>query len=148
MKQGAEAAVWSSELQALTRQNIFNGATMHKLVFCCLIIISFSCPLFSLPVINASEMSYQLPGKPFGFSAHKRANGTREPEQQQVCFQRGSLSVPVSWIKSRNDFRTPATSNITGGQQFCKMGILLGAFTYFFLLLLNLRGNIIETCSE
>ncbi|POI35304.1 hypothetical protein CIB84_000944 [Bambusicola thoracicus] len=34
---------------------------MHKLVFCCLIIISFSCPLFSLPVINASEMSYQLP---------------------------------------------------------------------------------------
>ncbi|NXJ16608.1 UTS2 protein, partial [Odontophorus gujanensis] len=33
---------------------------MHKLVFCCLIIISFSCPLFSLPVINASEMSYQL----------------------------------------------------------------------------------------
>ncbi|XP_015738105.1 urotensin-2 [Coturnix japonica] len=34
---------------------------MHKLVFCCLIIISFSCPLSSLPVINASEMSYQLP---------------------------------------------------------------------------------------
>uniref|UniRef100_A0A8C9EX48 Urotensin 2 n=1 Tax=Pavo cristatus TaxID=9049 RepID=A0A8C9EX48_PAVCR len=34
---------------------------MHKLVFCCLIIISFSGPLFSLPVINASEMSYQLP---------------------------------------------------------------------------------------
>ncbi|XP_021273081.1 urotensin-2 [Numida meleagris] len=33
---------------------------MHKLVFCCLIIIIFSCPLFSLPVINTSEMSYQL----------------------------------------------------------------------------------------
>uniref|UniRef100_A0A663M1I6 Urotensin 2 n=1 Tax=Athene cunicularia TaxID=194338 RepID=A0A663M1I6_ATHCN len=33
---------------------------MHKLVFCCLIIISFSCPLSSLPIINASEMSYQL----------------------------------------------------------------------------------------
>ncbi|KAM6312897.1 UTS2 protein, partial [Podargus strigoides] len=34
---------------------------MHKLVFCCLIIISFSCPLSSLPIINTSEMSYQLP---------------------------------------------------------------------------------------
>ncbi|NXL83070.1 UTS2 protein, partial [Alectura lathami] len=33
---------------------------MHKLVFCCLIIISFSCPLLSLPIINTSEMSYQL----------------------------------------------------------------------------------------
>ncbi|NXP53895.1 UTS2 protein, partial [Heliornis fulica] len=33
---------------------------MHKLVFCCLIIISFSCPLSSLPIINASEMSHQL----------------------------------------------------------------------------------------
>ncbi|NXY47453.1 UTS2 protein, partial [Ceuthmochares aereus] len=33
---------------------------MHKLVFCCLIIISFSCPLSSVPIINASEMSYQL----------------------------------------------------------------------------------------
>ncbi|KAM8796236.1 urotensin-2 [Eudromia elegans] len=33
---------------------------MHKLVFCCLIIISFSCPLLSVPIINASEMSYQL----------------------------------------------------------------------------------------
>ncbi|NXJ84678.1 UTS2 protein, partial [Trogon melanurus] len=33
---------------------------MHKLVFCCLIITSFSCPLSSLPIINASEMSYQL----------------------------------------------------------------------------------------
>ncbi|NXP04862.1 UTS2 protein, partial [Thinocorus orbignyianus] len=33
---------------------------MHKLVFCCLIIVSFSCPLSSLPIINASEMSYQL----------------------------------------------------------------------------------------
>ncbi|NXN73544.1 UTS2 protein, partial [Himantopus himantopus] len=33
---------------------------MHKLVFCCLIVISFSCPLSSLPIINASEMSYQL----------------------------------------------------------------------------------------
>ncbi|NXS51323.1 UTS2 protein, partial [Brachypteracias leptosomus] len=32
---------------------------MHKLVFCCLI-ISFSCPLSSLPIIDASEMSYQL----------------------------------------------------------------------------------------
>ncbi|NXW66376.1 UTS2 protein, partial [Eurystomus gularis] len=32
---------------------------MHRLVFCCLI-ISFSCPLSSLPIINASEMSYQL----------------------------------------------------------------------------------------
>ncbi|XP_049665060.1 urotensin-2 [Accipiter gentilis] len=42
------------------RQNIFNTATMHKLVFCCLIIIGFSYPLSSLPIINASEMSYQL----------------------------------------------------------------------------------------
>ncbi|XP_068014216.1 urotensin-2 [Melanerpes formicivorus] len=33
---------------------------MQKLVFCCLIIISFSCPLSSVPIINASEMSYQL----------------------------------------------------------------------------------------
>ncbi|XP_062449621.1 urotensin-2 [Rhea pennata] len=33
---------------------------MHKLVFCCLIIISFSCPLLSVPINNASEMSYQL----------------------------------------------------------------------------------------
>ncbi|XP_065710981.1 urotensin-2 [Patagioenas fasciata] len=33
---------------------------MHKLIFCCLIIISFSCPLLSLPTINASEMSHQL----------------------------------------------------------------------------------------
>ncbi|NXX95466.1 UTS2 protein, partial [Centropus bengalensis] len=33
---------------------------MHKLVFCCLIIISFSCPLSSLPILNASGMSYQL----------------------------------------------------------------------------------------
>ncbi|XP_063209605.1 urotensin-2 [Chroicocephalus ridibundus] len=32
---------------------------MHKLAFCCLIIISFSCPLSTLPIINASEMSYQ-----------------------------------------------------------------------------------------
>ncbi|NXH34358.1 UTS2 protein, partial [Myiagra hebetior] len=32
---------------------------MHKLMLCCLIIISFSCPLLSLPIINASEMSYQ-----------------------------------------------------------------------------------------
>ncbi|XP_009924203.2 urotensin-2 [Haliaeetus albicilla] len=42
------------------RQNIFNTAMMHKLVFCCLIIIGFSYPLSSLPIINASEMSYQL----------------------------------------------------------------------------------------
>ncbi|KFP27701.1 Urotensin-2 [Colius striatus] len=33
---------------------------MHKLVLCCLIIISFSYPLSSLPITNASEMSYQL----------------------------------------------------------------------------------------
>ncbi|KFP21943.1 urotensin-2 [Egretta garzetta] len=33
---------------------------MHKLVFCCFIIISFSHPLSSLPITNASEMSYQL----------------------------------------------------------------------------------------
>ncbi|NXU87157.1 UTS2 protein, partial [Xiphorhynchus elegans] len=32
---------------------------MHKLIFCCLIIVSLSCPLSSLP-INTSEMSYQL----------------------------------------------------------------------------------------
>ncbi|NXY90808.1 UTS2 protein, partial [Alcedo cyanopectus] len=32
---------------------------MHKLVFCCLI-ISFSCPLSSLPIINTSDISYQL----------------------------------------------------------------------------------------
>ncbi|NWW65390.1 UTS2 protein, partial [Ifrita kowaldi] len=34
---------------------------MHKLILCCLIIFSFSCPLLSLPIINASEMSYQHP---------------------------------------------------------------------------------------
>ncbi|XP_002195510.5 urotensin-2 [Taeniopygia guttata] len=32
---------------------------MNKLILCCLIIVSFSCPLLSLPIINASEMSYQ-----------------------------------------------------------------------------------------
>ncbi|NWT81435.1 UTS2 protein, partial [Lanius ludovicianus] len=32
---------------------------MHKLILCCLIIVSFSCPLLSLPIINTSEMSYQ-----------------------------------------------------------------------------------------
>ncbi|NXH44835.1 UTS2 protein, partial [Dicaeum eximium] len=32
---------------------------MQKLILCCLIIFSFSCPLLSLPIINASEMSYQ-----------------------------------------------------------------------------------------
>ncbi|NXI57334.1 UTS2 protein, partial [Chloroceryle aenea] len=32
---------------------------MHRLVFCCLI-ISFSCPLSSLPIINTSEISYQI----------------------------------------------------------------------------------------
>ncbi|NXH61459.1 UTS2 protein, partial [Rhabdornis inornatus] len=32
---------------------------MHKLILCCLIIVSISCPLLSLPIINASEMSYQ-----------------------------------------------------------------------------------------
>ncbi|XP_006118029.3 urotensin-2 [Pelodiscus sinensis] len=32
---------------------------MHRLVFCCLVIISLSCPLLSLPVIDSSEMSYQ-----------------------------------------------------------------------------------------
>ncbi|KFU95440.1 Urotensin-2 [Chaetura pelagica] len=34
---------------------------MHRLLFCCLIIISFSCPLSTLPIINTSEKSYQLP---------------------------------------------------------------------------------------
>uniref|UniRef100_A0A8C5U5I3 Urotensin 2 n=1 Tax=Malurus cyaneus samueli TaxID=2593467 RepID=A0A8C5U5I3_9PASS len=33
---------------------------MHKLILCCLILVSFSCPLSSLPILNASEMSYQL----------------------------------------------------------------------------------------
>ncbi|NXA84291.1 UTS2 protein, partial [Thryothorus ludovicianus] len=32
---------------------------MHKLILWCLIFFSFSCPLSSLPIINASEMSYQ-----------------------------------------------------------------------------------------
>ncbi|NXB44374.1 UTS2 protein, partial [Leucopsar rothschildi] len=32
---------------------------MHKLILCCLMIVSISCPLLSLPIINASEMSYQ-----------------------------------------------------------------------------------------
>ncbi|NWS36228.1 UTS2 protein, partial [Polioptila caerulea] len=32
---------------------------MHKVILWCLIIVSFSCPLSSLPIINASEMSYQ-----------------------------------------------------------------------------------------
>nr|XP_005024295.2 urotensin-2 [Anas platyrhynchos] len=54
----SETGVHSS--RGRQRQNIFNTATMHKLVFCCLIIISFSCPLFSLPTINTSEMSHQL----------------------------------------------------------------------------------------
>lgn len=36
---------------------------MNKLILCCLIIVSFSCPLLSLPIINASEMSYQHSGK-------------------------------------------------------------------------------------
>lgn len=40
-----------------------NTATMHKLILCCLIIVTFSCPLSSLPIINASEMSYQHSGK-------------------------------------------------------------------------------------
>lgn len=57
----SETGVHSS--RGRQRQNIFNTATMHKLVFCCLIIISFSCPLFSLPTINTSEMSHQLSGK-------------------------------------------------------------------------------------
>uniref|UniRef100_A0A8C3XUE2 Urotensin 2 n=1 Tax=Chelydra serpentina TaxID=8475 RepID=A0A8C3XUE2_CHESE len=33
---------------------------MHRLVFCCLFIISLSCPLLSLPIIDSSEVSYQL----------------------------------------------------------------------------------------
>ncbi|XP_067423072.1 urotensin-2 [Emydura macquarii macquarii] len=33
---------------------------MHRLVFCCLIIISLSCPLLSLPITDSSEGSYQL----------------------------------------------------------------------------------------
>uniref|UniRef100_A0A8C8SMF8 Urotensin 2 n=1 Tax=Pelusios castaneus TaxID=367368 RepID=A0A8C8SMF8_9SAUR len=33
---------------------------MHRLIFCCLIIISFSCPLLSLPITDSSEGSYQL----------------------------------------------------------------------------------------
>ncbi|NXU43866.1 UTS2 protein, partial [Drymodes brunneopygia] len=32
---------------------------MHKLMLCCLIIVSISCPLSSLPILDASEMSYQ-----------------------------------------------------------------------------------------
>ncbi|NWH90312.1 UTS2 protein, partial [Aegithalos caudatus] len=32
---------------------------MHKLILCCLIIVSFSCPLSTLPILDASEMSYQ-----------------------------------------------------------------------------------------
>ncbi|NXR57858.1 UTS2 protein, partial [Rhadina sibilatrix] len=32
---------------------------MHKLILCCLIIISFSCPLLTLPIMDANEMSYQ-----------------------------------------------------------------------------------------
>ncbi|KAM7139197.1 urotensin-2 [Macrochelys suwanniensis] len=35
---------------------------MHRLVFCCLFIISLSCPLLSLPIIDSSEVSYQLSG--------------------------------------------------------------------------------------
>ncbi|KAM9116187.1 urotensin-2 [Pangshura tecta] len=33
---------------------------MHRLVFCCLFIISLSCPLLSLPIFNSREVSYQL----------------------------------------------------------------------------------------
>ncbi|NXN04187.1 UTS2 protein, partial [Sylvia borin] len=34
---------------------------MHKLILCCLIIVSFSCPLSTLPILDASEMAYQHP---------------------------------------------------------------------------------------
>ncbi|KAM9370135.1 urotensin-2 [Phaethornis superciliosus] len=34
---------------------------MHRLLLCCLIIVSYSCPLSSLPIINASEKAYQIP---------------------------------------------------------------------------------------
>uniref|UniRef100_A0A8C0IYA2 Urotensin 2 n=1 Tax=Chelonoidis abingdonii TaxID=106734 RepID=A0A8C0IYA2_CHEAB len=33
---------------------------MHRLVFCYLFIISLSCPLLSLPIIDSREVSYQL----------------------------------------------------------------------------------------
>uniref|UniRef100_A0A674INL4 Urotensin 2 n=1 Tax=Terrapene triunguis TaxID=2587831 RepID=A0A674INL4_9SAUR len=33
---------------------------MHSLVFCCLFLISLSCPLLSLPIIDSREVSYQL----------------------------------------------------------------------------------------
>ncbi|NXO20102.1 UTS2 protein, partial [Cisticola juncidis] len=32
---------------------------MQKLILCCLIIVSFSCPLSTLPILRASEMNYQ-----------------------------------------------------------------------------------------
>ncbi|KFP08395.1 Urotensin-2 [Calypte anna] len=34
---------------------------MHRLLLCCLIIVSSSCPLSSLPIINASEKAYHIP---------------------------------------------------------------------------------------
>ncbi|NXU75850.1 UTS2 protein, partial [Oreotrochilus melanogaster] len=34
---------------------------MHRLLLCCLIIVSFSCPLSSVPIINASEKAHHIP---------------------------------------------------------------------------------------
>ncbi|XP_007664262.1 urotensin-2 [Ornithorhynchus anatinus] len=33
---------------------------MNKPIYCCLIFITFFCPLFSLPILDSSETSYQL----------------------------------------------------------------------------------------
>uniref|UniRef100_A0A8D0GY19 Urotensin 2 n=1 Tax=Sphenodon punctatus TaxID=8508 RepID=A0A8D0GY19_SPHPU len=33
---------------------------MHKLGFCCLILIGLSCPLLALPIIDSSEIPYHL----------------------------------------------------------------------------------------
>ncbi|XP_074790139.1 LOW QUALITY PROTEIN: urotensin-2 [Natator depressus] len=44
----------------VNKDELYSAATMHTLVFCCLFIISLSCPLLSLPIIDSSEVSYQL----------------------------------------------------------------------------------------
>lgn len=73
------------------RRNIFNTARMHKLIFCCLIIISFSCPLLSLPIINASEMSYQLSGKSLLILMVRKQGLEQQNQKRSRCVFRGAF---------------------------------------------------------
>lgn len=106
MKLGAEARVrqefWVTGLGTTKRW----AATMHKLILCCLIIISVSCPLLSLPIINASEMSYQHSGKSFDFHGFHAGAGAVKQESSR-CAVQGALAVLPSSRKCRNAFRTP-----------------------------------------